>query len=278
MRFGGMIFKKWTTPEEWANAAIEAGYSAVYFPVDYTAPQKVIDGFHDAAVQANLVICEIGVWNNVLDPDEAKRKSALERAVHQLELADYVQANCCVNISGTYNPDQWDGPHPENFTKRAFDDVVASCQYIIDTAKPEKTAYSLEPMPWMYPHTPQSYLDLIQAIDRRAFAAHLDIVNVINSPEKYYDNTKVIHEWFDTLGSYICSVHAKDTILSGELTCHLSECRPGTGFLDYKTYLDCASRLDDRVCVMLEHMTEEQDYVEATRFVKGVAKELGIQL
>ena len=31
--------------EEWAQAALEAGYSAVYFPVDYTADQKVIDGY-----------------------------------------------------------------------------------------------------------------------------------------------------------------------------------------------------------------------------------------
>ena len=45
MRFGGVIFKKWTTPDEWAQAAIEAGYSAVYFPVDYTADVSTIDGY-----------------------------------------------------------------------------------------------------------------------------------------------------------------------------------------------------------------------------------------
>ena len=78
MRFGGFIFKKWNTPEEWAQAALEAGYSAVYFPVDYTADQKVIDGYKNAAEAADLVICEIGVWNNVLERDAAKREAVID--------------------------------------------------------------------------------------------------------------------------------------------------------------------------------------------------------
>lgn len=278
MRFGGIIFKKWNTPEEWAQAAKEAGYSAVYFPVDHTAPQSVIDGYRDAARAADLVICEIGVWNNLLDPDQRKAEENIIRSVHQLELAEYVGANCCVNISGTYNPTVWDGPHPENFTRRAFDDIVRISQRIIDAVNPQVTAYSLEPMPWMYPDTPESYLDLIKAIDRKGFAAHLDIVNIINSPALYYRNGQVIDEWFDKLGPYIRSCHAKDTILRNQLTVHLDECRPGTGALDYRTYLRRASQLGDHVCLMLEHMTEEEDYILATRYVKGIAKELGIQL
>lgn len=278
MRFGGIIFKKWNTPEEWAQAAKEAGYSAVYFPVDHTAPQSLIDGYRDAANAADLVICEIGVWNNLLDPDKNTAENNIVRSIHQLELAEYVGANCCVNIAGTYNPTVWDGPHPENFTQRAFDDIVRISQRIIDAVNPQVTAYSLEPMPWMYPDTPESYLDLIKAIDRKGFAAHLDIVNIINSPALYYRNSQVINEWFDKLGPYIRSCHAKDTILQNKLTVHLDECRPGTGALDYHTYLRRASELGDRVCVMLEHMTEEEDYVLATRYVKGIAKELNIQL
>lgn len=278
MRFGGIIFKKWNTPEEWAQAAKEAGYSAVYFPVDHTAPQSLIDGYRDAANAADLVICEIGVWNNLLDPDKNTAENNIVRSIHQLELAEYVGANCCVNIAGTYNPTVWDGPHPENFTQRAFDDIVCISQRIIDAVNPQVTAYSLEPMPWMYPDTPESYLDLIKAIDRKGFAAHLDIVNIINSPALYYRNSQVINEWFDKLGPYIRSCHAKDTILQNKLTVHLDECRPGTGALDYRTYLRRTSELGDRVCIMLEHMTEEEDYVLATRYVKGIAKELNIQL
>lgn len=278
MRFGGIIFKKWNTPEEWAQAAIDAGYSAVYFPVDHQAPQHVIDGYVQAARDRDLVVCEIGVWNNVLDPRREVSESAIERAIHQLELADYVGANCCVNISGSYNLEAWDGPHPQNFTQKAFDEIVTTTQRIIDAVKPTRTTYSLEPMPWMYPDTPENYLALIKAIDRKAFAAHLDIVNVINSPGLYYNTTQVINDWFDKLGSQIRSAHAKDIILRNHLTVHLDECRPGTGAVDYRTYLKRMAELDDRTCLMLEHMTEEEDYILATKFVKEIAAELGINL
>ena len=38
------------------------------------------------------------------------------------------------------------------------------------------------------------------------------------------------------------------------------------------------SKLDDRTCMMLEHMTEEIDYIEATKYIKGLAKKLNIAL
>lgn len=277
MRFGGHIFKKWNTPEEWAQAALDMGYSAVYFPVDYTADLKLIDGYRKAAEDADLVICEIGVWNNLLDPNPEKREANIDRAIHQLELADYVGANCCVNISGNCG-EQWDGHHPDNLTQKTFDEVVRTTQHIIDAANPKNTKYTLEPMPWMFPNSADSYLDLIKAVDRKAFAAHLDPVNVINSPVLYYRTGEVIQEWFDKLGTQIKSCHAKDIILSGKLTVHLDECRPGTGNLDYETYLKCMTKLPDHACLMLEHMTEEIEYIKATEYIKGVAKKLGIQL
>lgn len=277
MRFGGLIFRKWTSPQEWAQAAVDAGYSAVYFPVDHTAETSVIDGYVKAASDYDLVICEIGVWNNLLARDPAKREENINRAIHQLELAEYVGANCCVNISGSYS-EQWDGPHKDNLTERAFEEIVLTTQRIIDAVKPKRTCYSLEPMPWMYPDTADSYLRLIRSIDRKGFAAHLDPVNIISSPQLFYRNGEVIREWFDKLGSNIVSCHAKDIALSGKLTVHLDECRPGLGELDYETYLRCLSKLDDRVCLMLEHMTEEEDYILAARYIKGVAGKLGIKL
>lgn len=273
MRFGGLIFKKWRSPEEWAQAAIDYGYSAVYFPVNHTADIKTIDGYKNAADAADLVICEIGVWNNTLDRNPDKRRANIDYAVHQLELADYVGANCCVNVAGSFG-EQWDGHHPENLTKRGFEEIVKTTQTIIDRVNPKSTYYSLEPMPWMYPDTADSCVELIKAIDRERYAAHLDPVNVISSPQLYYRNGEVIKEWFDKLGSSIVSCHAKDIRLSGSLTVHLDECRPGTGALDYKTYLECLSKLDDRVCLMLEHMTEEIDYIEATKYIKGLAESM----
>lgn len=277
MRLGGILCKPWSTPEEWALAAEAMGYSAVYFPVDCTAELAVIDGYRQAAKEHDLVISEVGVWNNTLDRNPEKRALAIERAVRQLELADYVGANCCVNIAGSYS-DQWDGPHRDNLTERAFDEIVSTTQRIIDAVKPTKTCYSLEPMPWMYPDSADSYLRLLDAVGRKGFAAHLDPVNILSSPQLLYRNTEVLQEWFRKLGGSVKSCHAKDIRLRGTLTVHLDECRPGTGELDYRTYLTCMSALPDDACLMLEHMTEESDYVQAVSYLKALAGEMGIDL
>ena len=278
MKFGGNIQRHWDSPEEWAQLALGMGYSAVYFPVNHTAPVGEIDAYVRAAKDAGLVIAEVGVWNNTLDPDEKKREENIAYAIHQLELADYVRANCCVNIAGGYNPTQWDGPHPDNLTPRAMEEITAVTQRIVDAVNPEYTVYTLEPMPWMLPDTADSCLELIRAVDRKGFGAHLDMVNVISSPALYYRSGDVIREWFEKLGPYIRSCHAKDISLGTTLTVHLDERRPGLGGLDYDAYLTCANQLDDRVTFMLEHMTEEEDYIKATAWIKEKAAGLGINL
>lgn len=276
MKIGGNICKKFTSSEEWVTLAREMGYTAVYFPLNSKADIKDIDAYAKAARDAGLVISEVGVWNNTLDPRTDKRAENVEYAVHQLELADYIGANCCVNIAGSYS-EQWDGPHRDNLTEKGFADIVDTTVRIIDAAKPKNTVYCLEPMPWMYPHTADSYLDLIKAIDRPGFGAHIDIVNIINSPVLVYRTGEVIREWFSKLGGYIRSCHAKDITLSGELTVHLSECRPGTGEMDYRTYIDCVDKLGNKACLMLEHMTEHTDYVEAMRYLTALASDMGVK-
>lgn len=269
MRIGGLLHEKYNSPEEWAELNVKMGYSAVYFPVDYKTDIKTIDAFTQSAKDRDLVIAELGIWNNSFEKDPEIKAKNDERAIKQLELADYVGARCCVNISGSKGT-KWDAPHKDNLTKKTFDEIVVNTQKLIDSVKPQNTSFSLEPMPWMFPHTPDSYLDLIKAVDREHFCVHFDFVNVINSIEKYYNNGAVILEWFDKLKPYAKSCHAKDIIIADTLTLHFSECRPGTGELDYETLVKCAKEMDDDFPVMFEHMKTKIDFVEAMNFIKKI--------
>ena len=186
-----------------------------------------------------------------------------------MELSDYVGASCCVNISGSCS-DIWDGPHKENLIAQTFDRIVAITQNIIDEVKPKYTCYSLEPMPWMYPDSTQTYLDLINNINCEDFCVHFDFVNVINSVEKYYNNDVVIKEWFEKLSPYAKSCHVKDIIIGNELTLHLNECRPGTGNMDFNTIIESAQKMDDDFCVMLEHMESKSDYAKSMVFLNSI--------
>ena len=51
-----------------------------------------------------------------------------------------------------------------------------------------RTYYALETMPWIFPDSADSYLALVKAIDRKAFAVHYDPVNMINCPQRLFDN------------------------------------------------------------------------------------------
>ncbi|MCL2351236.1 MAG: sugar phosphate isomerase/epimerase [Firmicutes bacterium] len=268
MLLGGPILKPFSSPEEWLALVREMRYDAVYFPLDHTAPGALIDAYAGAARDGGLMIAEVGVWRNCLSPDAETARAATEYAKAQLALAERVGARCCVNISGSRG-DQWDGPHPDNFTKETFGMIVESVRGIIDAVKPERAFYTLEPMPWMYPHTPDSYLELIKAVDRKNFAAHFDPVNIITNPFDYYHTGGVIREWFAKLGPHIKSCHAKDILLEGRLTVHLGEVRPGLGNLDYAAFIECLGKLPG-VPMMTEHMDKQEDAASANEYIRRV--------
>ena len=271
IRLGGPVMEKFDSPDGWTKAVKALGYSAAYCPAGAKDSPEIIRMYTQAAERANIVIAEVGAWSNPLDPDREKSQEAIKHCQTQLSLADEIGARCCVNISGSVGA-KWDGPDAKNLTRETFDKIVEVTRAIIDEVQPLRTYFTLETMPWAYPDSPDSYLELIHAIDRKRFAAHLDPVNLVCSPQRYYGNGALIRECFEKLGPYIKSCHAKDIILREQLTTHLDEIRPGLGGLDYATFLKEVSRLVD-VPVMLEHLRTAVEYQEAATYVRKVAKE-----
>ncbi|MDH7569232.1 MAG: sugar phosphate isomerase/epimerase family protein [Armatimonadota bacterium] len=277
MRLGGPVFGDVGDPGGWVEALRRLGYRAAFCPVNADADENRVQAYVDAARAADVVIAEVGAWSNPISPDRAVREAALEKCRRQLHLADRVGARCCVNIAGSRG-EQWDGPHPNNLTEETFDLIVESVRAIIDAVKPIRTCYTLETMPWVFPNSPESYLRLIRAIDRKQFGVHLDPVNLVNSPERYFRNGDLIRECFAMLGPYIKSCHAKDILLSGKLTVHLDEVRVGLGALDYTTYLRELAKLPGDTPLMLEHLGTAEDYALAAAHVRAVAAKEGIAL
>ncbi|MFA6287004.1 MAG: sugar phosphate isomerase/epimerase family protein [Opitutaceae bacterium] len=272
MRLAGCIAQKFETPAAWAQGYRQAGYGAVYSPVGPDASDADVAAYVEAARRTNLVIAEVGAWSNPIDPDPAKAARAIDGCRRNLDLAERLGARCCVNITGSRNPAKWDGPYHTNFSDETFDLIVQSTRAIVDSVKPRRTFYALETMPWIFPSSPDEYLALLRAIDRPSVAVHLDPVNMINSPARSYHTGDFIRECFAKLGPFIRSCHAKDIILRENLTVHLDECRPGTGVLDYPTYLRELSKLDPDTSLCLEHISPE-DYPVAAAHLHEVARQ-----
>ena len=273
MRLGGPIFKKCDNAQDWIKALKEEKYSAAYCPVKNDVPDETIIDYVKAAKEAGIIIAEVGAWSNPLSPDKKTRRDAADFCKKQLELAEKIGAKCCVNISGSRSA-QWDGPSGNNLTEETFDLIVCVVRDIIRSVKPKKAFYTLETMPWMYPDSADSYLELIKAIDCKQFGVHFDPVNLICSPQRFYNNAVIIKDFCKKLGRFIKSCHAKDISLSGKLTTHLDEVRPGTGGIDYKTYLKEVNKLGKDIPVMLEHLSSKSEYKKAAAYIRSVEKEL----
>lgn len=277
MRLGAPIFEPYNDPDAWIAAVQRRGYRAAYCPLKPDADAATIRAYARAADQADIVIAEVGAWSNPLSPDDATRAAAIAKCQAGLALADAIGARCCVNIAGSRGP-KWDGPHPADLTPETFDLIVQTVRAIVDAVQPTRAFYTLEPMPWMYPDSADSYLALLRAIDRPQFAVHLDIVNLINSPQRYFHHAALIRECVTKLGPWIKSCHAKDILLADRLTVHLDEARPGLGGLDYRTLLRELDALGPDLPLMLEHLPTAADYDLAASHVRAAAREVGVRL
>jgi sugar phosphate isomerase/epimerase len=276
MRLGGQCFAKTEDPEELALAHRKLGYRAAYCPNVALTDGPRIKALSAAFAKHDVAIAEVGRWVNLLDADPAKRAQNLQTVTDGLALAEAIGAGCCVDIAGSFNPTSWFGPHPDNLTPAFFDAAVENARKIIDAVKPKRAKFCYEMMGWAMPHTPDNCLALVRAVDREAFGVHLDPCNLVNSPEKFYRNTDLLNECFDKLGRWIVSCHAKDLKWEIEMNVHFREVVPGTGSLDYATFLRRLAQLPQNPPLIIEHLGTADEYAAAAKHIGEVAQKEGL--
>lgn len=269
MRLGIAINFSHNSPEEWAEKHKNMGLSSVVFPCSYDAKISTIDAYVRACKDYDLTIAEVGAWRNLLALNLKDRESNFDFCKRQLELAEYIGACCCVNISGAKG-EIWDGGYKENYSDKTYSEIIETVQKLIDSVNPQHTFYTLEPMPWMCPDSPENYLQMIKDINRKAFGVHLDMVNMISDPKKYLFNEQFTNETITLLGKHIKSCHVKDVLLENQLTVRLTEVPCGQGGFHIKNYIERLDELDVDMPVIIEHLSVEEEYLQAIKYIKGL--------
>ncbi len=259
---------KHSSPKEWAETHKALGLKSVVFPVDCNAGEKLVEAYKEEAEKHGLLIAEVGIWRNTLAADMAEREKWIDYAIRQLKMADKIGAACCVNVVGTPYGPRWDGGYRQNFSQELWQLAVKMVQRIIDEAKPMRTKFSIESMPWMIPSSPDEYLRLIKDVNRKEFGAHLDVVNMITSPERYFFNDKFLEECFSKLKGKICSCHLKDIRLKEEYTFQLQECACGQGTLDLELFAKLATAENAQMPMIIEHLSTDEEYLASLKYVQ----------
>jgi len=262
-------------PYACARAHRDFGYGAAYVPeVGIGDTQRLAD-IEKAFAAEDVMLAEIGIWRNLITPDDKVRKAHLEYAAEKLAIADAVGARCAVSYIGSYVAGTDYAPAAENLGPDAFDASVETVRQLLDAVQPKRAKFALEMMQYALPDSVDCYLDLIKAVDRPAFAAHFDPVNLIMTPRVYWNSGALIRECFEKLGQWVVSCHAKDILLHHQAALHFDEVMIGAGQLDYRTYLTELEKLPRDVPLLLEHL-EGEEYATARDAVFAVGDEIGV--
>ena len=277
VRLGAPVPLEGEDPASWAKAHRALGYRAAYCPDIPLKDTDRLRAVEKAFAAEDVVLAEVGRWCNLMDADPEARKKNLERVTEGLALAEAVGARCCVDIAGSFNKESWFGPHPDNLSPAFFDAAVENARKIIDAVKPSRAKFAYEMMGWALPDSADSYLALVKAVDRPGFGVHLDPCNAVNSPARYYGNTALLNECFDKLGAWIASCHAKDLTWDVEMNIHFREVVPGTGTLDYATFLRRLAALPGQPPLMIEHLASQEEYLAGAKHIFGVGAGIGVR-
>jgi sugar phosphate isomerase/epimerase len=267
MRLGTSSPLRHDTPEEWAANQVKLGCAAVVFPIQSNENERKIIAYKEAADKAGLTIAEVGIWRNALSPDPKEQIENMDYCVEQLRLADYLNARCAVNVAGAFGL-RWDGGYKNNFSKEAFEKTVSMVRQIIDRANVKNTYFTLEPMPWMIPTGPKEYMKLIEAVERDRFAVHMDIINMINSADRYFKPEEFLDECVDLLKGKIRSCHIKDIHFIQKYTFMVEECAPGDGEFPIRKYVSKMNETDNEMPMILEHLNSDDEYVKYMVYLK----------
>jgi sugar phosphate isomerase/epimerase len=274
---GAEVFLETNDPEALAREHRRLGYRAAICPDVSIDDADALVAIREAFARHGVLIAEVGAWRNIQTPDSAARRDNIAYVVHQLAVADAVGARCCVDVAGSLDGSTLSGPHPGNLSREFFEATVETCRVIIDAVKPTRSCFTLEMKGWNIPDGPESYLALLRAIDRRAFAVHMDVFNAINSPYRFYGSGDFVRECFRILGAHVKSCHGKDLAwIQPEKNVHFRETVPGRGAIDWPAYVTEIAKIG--APLILEHLATTDEYQEGLRFVHAVARREGVAI
>jgi len=281
MRLGGPVFIQTNNPEEYALAHVKKGFKAGIFPKNILIEKSDdISKFRQAIEKHDIVLAEVGVWNNPLSRDKDAAKKAFDYAVLRLALADELGSKCCVNIVGSWYDGNWYGPCPENYSDDFFAYAVEVSRKIIDAVNPVRTKMTFELMPFVFLDSPSEYMRFLKALDRKSAGVHFDPANCIYSPRLLYGSTAFFEEAFRIFKNDVVSIHLKDINLRPDpYSVMLDEVPIGQGKMDYIRLLQLIdSNLPRDTPVILEHLPDEASYDKATAAVKDLTHRAGVKL
>jgi sugar phosphate isomerase/epimerase len=208
----------------------------------------------------------VSVWGvsgtfNAIHPDRGLRHHDAEACLNVIRHAPHLGATVVTLCTGTRDPDNMWGPHPENTSSAAWADLLETLHHLLPAATEAGVKLGIEPEPGNVVRDADAAHQLMSDLGSDAvhIAIVLDPANLI-TPDTVDQQRDILSHAFGLLGPRTAAVHAKDVAPSGFAAA-------GTGPLDYDLVFALHAALPDGVPVIAQDL-DAADAPRVHRFLQ----------
>jgi sugar phosphate isomerase/epimerase len=210
---------------------------------------------------------------NNIHPNLTERRKINKRVAEMVETAERLGLSFVVTHTGSCDESPTK-PHRDNWTKETWDASVKAIQQILRDTAGSTVNLGVEALNPCNINNPKAHVRLREDVGDPRVRVTLDPTNMLNT-SVYYRTTELLQECFNLLGEDILYAHAKDVLWVPEMLPAFKWVIPGTGTMDYETYLVNLSRLKYTRPLLLEFLSVEQ-YPQAKKFIEETAAKVGV--
>ncbi len=217
----------------------------------------------DAYRSKGISIHSIGVYTNLIHPDEEERKANLAYFDGMMKIGDDMGCKTFITEAGHHHTDEPEPPVPYHFQEPVWNTMVATGKQLAELAENHGSTVLLEPFFRGFLASAKRTRLFIEEIGSPRIRALLDPANILELND--------LDEMFNQLGPYIDCLHAKDRKL------HVDRgVAAGQGDVDYVQFVKLTAERTPKAPLILEYVGPD-NYKQALTHLQNAIREAGLQ-
>jgi sugar phosphate isomerase/epimerase len=216
----------------------------------------------DAYRSAGVSIHSIGVYTNLIHPDESERQANLAYFEAMMKIGAAMGVNTFITESGHYHSEEPAPRLARYLQEEVWATMLATFKQLDQIAQRNNATVLVEPFFGSFFASAKRTRVFLEELNSKRIRALLDPANLLE-----LNDTK---EMFDQLTPLIDCLHAKDRKL------HVSQgVAAGQGDLDYREFVTLAAQRTPHAPMVLEYVGPD-NYKQALAHLRGAMRQAGV--
>ena len=220
-------------------------------------------GIAESYRSAGVAIHSIGVYTNLIHPDEDERRANLAYFEAMMKIGGVMGVRTFITEAGHYHSEEPAPRVPLHFQEEVWKQMVATGKELAKLADAHNATVLVEPFFRGFFASAKRTRLFLEEVDSPRIRALLDPANLLELND--------LEEMFDQLGPWIDCLHAKDRKL------HVDRGVPaGQGDLDYPRFVTLAAERTPKAPLILEYVGPD-DYKQALAHLDDAMHRAGLK-